>query len=79
MQDEFVRDISGIDYTSGVTIENPKNMDACIKLKQATNARICVGRTGTGYKTETLLRFLCDHVAAMDSVWADVDETLVDF
>lgn len=78
MDEKMIRDISAVDYTSRVTIKNPKNMTACVRLKEATNARICVGRAGTRYRTETLLRFLADHAAANDSVWSDVDESLVD-
>ncbi len=78
MDEEFIRDISAVDYTSRVTIENPFNMEACIKLKESTNARICVGRAGARYKTETLLKFLADHAAAMDSVWSYVDEDIID-
>jgi ethanolamine ammonia-lyase small subunit len=78
VDERFIRDISAVDYTSRVTIKNPANRDACIKLKKSTNARICVGRAGARYRTETLLKFLADHAAANDSVWSDVDEELID-
>ncbi|WP_206663547.1 ethanolamine ammonia-lyase subunit EutC [Sporolactobacillus shoreae] len=78
MDEQWVRDISAVDYTSRVTVRNPKSIEACVKLKESTNARVCVGRAGTRYRTETLLRFLADHAAANDSVWSDVDESLVD-
>ncbi|RYL88130.1 ethanolamine ammonia-lyase subunit EutC [Sporolactobacillus sp. THM19-2] len=78
MPEQLIRDISSADYTSRVTITNPANMEACIKLKQSTNARICVGRAGTRYRTETLLKFLVDHAAANDSVWSNVDENIID-
>lgn len=77
MDEQMVQDISAIDFTSRVTIKNPKSLEACIKLKKMTNARICVGRAGTRYRTETLLRFLADHAAAVDSVWSDVDINLI--
>lgn len=49
-----------------------------MKIKNATNARICVGRAGCGYRTEHYLRYLSDHAAAMDSVWAHVDDRIFD-
>jgi ethanolamine ammonia-lyase small subunit len=78
MENEFIRDISEVDYTARVTIENPKDAESCARLKKTTNARICVGRAGDRFKTETLLRFRADHAVAIDSVWSYVDETVVD-
>lgn len=78
MNEQFIRDISGIDYTSRVTVQNPLSVESCKKLKKSTNARICVGRAGCRYRTEILLRFLADHAAAMDSVWSHVDENIID-
>lgn len=75
---EMLKDISEIDYTGRVTIENPKDKESCIRLKKTTNARICVGRAGSRFKTETLLRFRADHAIAMDAVWSNVDEKLID-
>jgi len=76
--DEIIRDISEIDYTARVTIDNPRDKESCIRLKKTTNARICVGRAGERFKTETLLRFRADHAIAMDAVWSYVDESIVD-
>ena len=76
MEEKIIPDISKMDYTSRVTVQNPENMEACVRIKQATNARICVGRAGCGYRTENYLRYLSDHAAAMDSVWAHVDESI---
>jgi ethanolamine ammonia-lyase small subunit len=78
MEKEFIRDISQVDYTARVTIDNPKDAESCARLKKTTNARICVGRAGDRFKTETLLRFRADHAVAIDSVWSYVDETVVD-
>jgi len=78
MSTEFARDISSIDYTNRVTIDNPLDMESCVRLKKATNARICIGRAGDRFKTETLLRFSADHAVAIDSVWSHVDETIID-
>ncbi|MGZ3407388.1 MAG: ethanolamine ammonia-lyase subunit EutC, partial [Polyangia bacterium] len=44
---------------------------------RSTPARVGVGRVGTRYKTNTLLRFRADHAAAKDAVVSEVDEKLV--
>ena len=46
-------------------------------MLRSTPARIGVGRAGTRYKTNTLLRFRADHAAAKDAVVSEVDEKLV--
>jgi ethanolamine ammonia-lyase small subunit len=76
--DEIIRDISEIDYTARVTIDHPRDKESCIRLKKTTNARICVGRAGERFKTETLLKFRADHAIAMDAVWSYVDESMID-
>ena len=73
-----VQDISKIDYTKRVTIKNPADEEFCINIKKNTNARICVGRAGTGYRTENYLRYLADHAAAMDAVWTEVEDSIFD-
>jgi ethanolamine ammonia-lyase small subunit len=44
---------------------------------EATPARIAVGRSGTRYRTNTLLRFRADHAAAKDAVMSEVDGALL--
>lgn len=61
-----------------MTVDNALDHNACVNLKKATAARICVGRAGNRMKTETYLRFCADHAVAMDAVWSEVDEKLVD-
>ena len=73
-----VRDISQIDYGNRITIKNPADEEYCLNIKKNTNARICVGRAGTGYRTENYLRYLADHAAAMDAVWTEVDDSIFD-
>ncbi len=43
----------------------------------STPARIGVGRVGSRYRTNTLLRFRADHAAAKDAVLSEVDEKLL--
>jgi ethanolamine ammonia-lyase small subunit len=71
-------DISAIDLTERVTIASPADSNACRRLKRSTPARICIGRAGDRYLTETLLRLRADHAVAIDAVWSEVDETVVD-
>lgn len=78
MENNQIKDISLDKYISNVTIDNPINVDICQKLKNTTNARICIGRAATRFKTETLLRFRADHAVAIDSVWSYVDESVFD-
>jgi ethanolamine ammonia-lyase small subunit len=54
------------------------DQDAMRAMLQSTPARIGVGRSGTRYKTNTLLRFRADHAAAKDAVLSEVDEKLVE-
>lgn len=75
---EIIDDISMLDLTERVTIVNPEDAEECRRLKKKTLARICVGRAGDRYKTETMLRFRADHAVAMDAVWSSVDEKVVD-
>ncbi|RMD01029.1 ethanolamine ammonia-lyase subunit EutC [Clostridium autoethanogenum] len=78
MEKKFINDISTVNYSERVTIDNPKDIEICTRLKKTTNARICVGRAGGRFKTETLLKFRADHAVAMDAVWSYVDEAIVD-
>jgi ethanolamine ammonia-lyase small subunit len=60
------------------TFDESINYDIHQRLKNTTPARICIGRAGSRYTTETLLKFRADHAVAMDAVWSYVDETVVD-
>lgn len=78
MSQEIIDDISAADLTESVTIQNPMDAEACRRMKASTLARICIGRAGLRYRTQTLLRFRADHAVAMDAVWSSVDESIVD-
>jgi ethanolamine ammonia-lyase small subunit len=52
--------------------------DALGAMLRATPARIGVGRAGTRYKTNTLLKFRADHAAAKDAVLSEVDSKLIE-
>lgn len=56
---------------------SPFDADAMAAMLASTPARIGVGRAGTRYRTNTLLRFRADHAAAKDAVMSEVDDKLV--
>ncbi len=56
---------------------SPFDADAMAAMLRSTPARIGVGRAGTRYKTNTLLRFRADHAAAKDAVLSEVGAELV--
>ncbi|MDV9749378.1 ethanolamine ammonia-lyase subunit EutC, partial [Clostridioides difficile] len=58
-------------------VKNPKDAEAYLDMKAKTPARLGIGRTGTRYKTETVLRFRADHAAAQDAVFSYVDEEFI--
>ncbi len=57
----------------GVNIGEPFDPRIMPGLLAATPARVAVGRTGTRYRTNTMLRFRADHAAAKDAVMSEVD------
>jgi len=76
-REEEIPDITAVDIRKQVLVPNPENLEALLKLKSKTPARIGVWRSGPRYKTETLLRFRADHAVAMDAVFTDVSEELL--
>ncbi len=61
----------------GANLGAPFDADAMAAMLASTPARIGVGRAGTRYRTNTLLRFRADHAAAKDAVVSEVDGKLV--
>ncbi len=61
----------------GVNLAAPFDPPVMRALLESTPARIGVGRTGTRYRTNTLLRFRADHAAAKDAVMSEVDPQLL--
>lgn len=61
-----------------IQIENPHNMEALKIMRNATPARIAIGRCGARQKTSTLLNFLADHAAAQDAVFMDVSDEFLE-
>jgi ethanolamine ammonia-lyase small subunit len=57
----------------GVNLGEPFDPRVMPGILAATPARVVVGRTGTRYRTNTMLRFRADHAAAKDAVMSEVD------
>ena len=71
---DILPDIVEVDLSEVINVPNPHNLEALKAIKKITPARIGVGRTGTRYLTDTLLRFRADHAVAMDAVFTEVPE-----
>ena len=71
-------DITSKESKSVPTLENPADMDALLRMKGKTPARIGVGRAGGRLKTKTMLTLRADHAAAKDAVFMDVDQAILD-
>lgn len=78
MEKDILEDISTIDLSAKVSVDNPIDYNGLMSLKKSTSARICIGRAGSRYKTSDYLRLRADHAVAMDAVWTHVDEKVVD-
>ena len=78
MEHDILEDISTIDLSNRVSVDNPIDYKGCMILRKSTPARICTGRAGSRYKTSDYLRLRADHAVAMDAVWSYVDESIVD-
>jgi ethanolamine ammonia-lyase small subunit len=61
----------------GVNIGEPYDTRVMPEILASTPARVAVGRAGTRYMTNTMLRFRADHAAAKDAVLSDVDPALL--
>ncbi|HBF0592924.1 TPA: ethanolamine ammonia-lyase subunit EutC [Clostridioides difficile] len=72
-----IDDITEVDIRKQLLVKNPKDAEAYLDMKAKTPARLGIGRAGTRYKTETVLRFRADHAAAQDAVFSYVDEEFI--
>lgn len=77
VEDGFIPDITEVDIQEQFLIPNAVNEEAYKKIKQFTPARLGLWRTGTRYKTQSVLRFRADHAAAQDAVFSDVSDDFV--
>ena len=63
---------------SGESLLEDRLIDVPSEYIQYTPARVAVGRAGSRPKTSTLLRFRFDHAAAVDAVYGEVDQEILD-
>lgn len=75
--DACIDDITEVDIRKQLLVKNPKDAEAYLDMKAKTPARLGIGRAGTRYKTETVLRFRADHAAAQDAVFSYVNEEFI--
>lgn len=59
-------------------VPNPKWEAGMSELLASTPARIGVWRTGTRPLTKEMLKFRCDHAAAVDSIYGKTNQSLLD-
>lgn len=74
--DQVLDDITKIDLRKQFLVPHPHDRDGYLKMKSFTPARLGMWRSGTRYKTASVLRFRADHAAAQDAVFSDVDPEL---
>lgn len=72
-----IEDIASPEVKHRPLLENPADPDGLQRMLSKTPARIGVGKAGARLKTKTYLALRADHAAARDSVFADVDENLI--
>lgn len=76
-EDGEVPDLSAVDYRQIIDVPEPANLEEFRSMRSHTVARLGVWRAGPRYRTNTFLRFRADHAVAMDAVFTDVpDEVL---
>lgn len=78
VSDDMVPDIRQVDYRQVYAVPNPENPEEFRRVKSRTWARLGQGRSGPRYRTASLLRFWADNAAAMDAVFTDVSQELLD-
>lgn len=75
--DREYTDITSKESKAQPGLENPEDMDALLRMKSKTPARIGVGRAGGRLTTKSMLTLRADHAAAKDAVFMDVNEELL--
>ncbi|MGL4677243.1 MAG: ethanolamine ammonia-lyase subunit EutC [Brevinema sp.] len=71
-------DLGLIELKEQILVDNPEHPEELKRLRRHTPARIAIGRAGTRYKTETILRFRADHANAQDAVFTDVSQEFLE-
>lgn len=75
---EDAMDLASPESKARILLSDPLDREALERMKTSTSARIGAGSCGPRLKTRTLLTLRADHAAARDSVFAEVDQALLD-
>ncbi|MGF9914523.1 ethanolamine ammonia-lyase subunit EutC [Paenibacillus ehimensis] len=70
--------ILGFGEQTAHNVPNPKWAEGMNELLASTPARIGVWRAGTRPLTREMLKFRCDHAAAVDSIYGEVNQAVLD-
>lgn len=73
-----IPDIRAVDYRMVYEVPDAANPEEFKRIKARTWARLGLGRSGPRYTTSALLRFWADNASAMDAVFTDVPQELID-
>lgn len=76
--DESLSDLTAVETKKQNMLEGAQNPDALAQLKQRTPARIGLGKAGPRLGTRAQITFRADHAVAMDAVFRDVNEAILD-
>lgn len=76
--DQMASDTLSTVYDRKSNIPNPRSAELLEELQNATPARIGVWRAGTRPLTREMLRFRCDHAGAVDTVYGEVRNELLE-
>ena len=76
--DEAIPDLSKADFRNVLATPNPACGDEFLKLKKKSTARVGIWRAGPRYLTETYLRVRADHAKAIDAVFEDVPDEIIE-
>ena len=70
-------DLRSICLKEKLFLRKAEKPERYLQMKQATTARLGIGRTGCRYLTQPYLRFLADHAVARDAVLCEVSEVFL--
>ena len=76
--EEITEDILSAAVKARPLVENPCDEQALLRMKKRTPARIGVGHAGPRLKTQTVITLRADHARAIDAVYADVSDELLE-
>ena len=78
VSDGEVPDLSAVDFRKIISVPNPAHPEEFRELRERSAGRIGIWRAGTRYRTQNYLRLRADNAAAMDAVFQDVPQELLD-